>query len=688
MSLLYCDLETFSPVGLKKHGTYRYAAEAEVLLWTYAFDEGEVQCWDVTAEPEMPDDLKATLADENVTTVWHNGGGFDTVVLDAVGIHIPMSRVFDTMACAYAHSLPGSLDTLCQVLKVDASNVKHSTGKKLIQLFCKPRPKNMKVRRATSATHPKEWAEFVAYAKADITAMREVYAKLPKWNYKGFEYDLWLLDQKINRRGVAVDLELANAALRAADKAKEALAEEIAEQTSGEVQTAGQRDALLAYLWEAHGIHMEDLRKSTAESLLSSEDLPEDVRELLLIRSQATMTSTSKYKAFIDATSADGRFRGALRFCGASRTGRWSSVKVQLQNLARPTMKNAEIELAVSTIKQDSAHLVYDNVMKVLSNCIRGTIVSPKEQKLIVSDLANIEGRLAAWLAGEEWKIKAFNEFDAGVGADLYKLAYAKSFNVDAASVDKEQRSIGKVMELMLQYSGGVGAFVTGAATYRVDLDDMADKALPNIPEETIAEARKFLEYCTKEGSGTHDLSEKAFLACDSLKRLWRGAHPAISSYWKELEDAFREATNNIGVKIQARRCTFVRQGGWLRVILPSGRSLCYPAPKVDSDGKISYMGIHQFTRKWQRIDTYSGKLFENICQAVARDIMAYAMVEAEAQGYKIVLTVHDELICYAHDAPEYSIEGLERIMSQQPAWAEGLPLAAAGYEGYRYRKD
>lgn len=342
-------------------------------------------------------------------------------------------------------------------------------------------------------------------------------------------------------------------------------------------------------------------------------------------------------------------------------------------------------------------------VMELASNAIRGCIVAPKGKKLVIADLSNIEGRVAAWLAGEEWKLDAFRAYDAGTGHDLYAIAYAKAFNITPEEVmenkkngDGLMRQIGKVMELMLQYEGGVGAFLTGAATYGIDLDKLADVAWPNIPAHIKTEAANAWEWATKK-KRTFGLAQKTWMVCDSLKRMWREAHPAISSYWPELHSAFTHAVLNPGVNWPCRKMVFRRDGAWLRVALPSGRVLCYASPRAQ-DGKLTYKGINQYSRKWGNLSTYGGKLLENITQAVARDVFkgtdmreganvtTYQRIEDE--GFDILLAVHDELITEAPDTEDYNAEKLAALMVDAPPWAEGLPLAAAGFETKRYRKD
>ncbi len=375
------------------------------------------------------------------------------------------------------------------------------------------------------------------------------------------------------------------------------------------------------------------------------------------------------------------------RFMANGRIVSNSGRLFQPQNLYRPTMKAREIDFGIKALKTGSAYLVMDSVMEIAANAVRGCIVAPPGKKLVVADLSNIEGRFAAWVAGEEHLVKAFYDFDNGIGEDLYKVAYGKAFRVDPAGISKDQRAIGKVMSLMLQYAGGVGAFLTGAAVYHIDLDQMAAAARPAIPMAIWNEASGFYDWMVKERRSTFDLSRETFRVCESLKRMWREANPSIVAMWKGLEDGFRYCVNHDRQTRHVGKVALRRDGAWLRVILPSGRALCYVAPK--DDGKqLSYMGIDPYTRRWQRRKTYGGDVFESICQGGSRDIMGSSMPRAERAGYETILTVHDELICEAPDRPEFNAEGLSRIMSTNPPWAQGLPLAAGGFEAYRYRKD
>lgn len=698
MKLLWCDLETFSTVPINC-GTHRYAEEAEVMLWAYAIDNGPIKVWDVTTGSPMPADLQACLDDDECMTVWHNGAMFDLVVLaHAMDIHIPLTRVHDTLVQALSHSLPGSLGDLCEILRVPTDKAKDKAGKQLVQLFCKPRPATSKSTRATRLTHPVEWSKFVSYAGSDVEAMREVYQRMPKWNLNATELALWRIDQAINRRGMTMDVELARAALAAVDAAQIELKRRTKELTNGVVQAATQRDALLAHLLAEYGVALPDLQMSTIERRIQDPDLPIAMRELLAVRLQASTTSTSKYKTLLKAVSKDGRLRGTKQFNGASRTGRWAGRLFQPDNLPRPTLEQEDIDLGIDALKLGVADLLFENVMQLTSSSIRGCIVAPRGKKLVVADLANIEGRDQAWLAGEAWKLRAFRDYDTIIGYDakgkairkghdLYKLAYSKSFGIKPDDVSSDQRQVGKVQELALGYEGGVGAFLTFAAAYSIDLEDMADRAYSAVPSEILEEAAGMLSWTKKQKRPTFGLSDQAWIVCESFKRGWRYGHPNISQMWGDLAENVRAAIGNPGTTFHCRMLKIRRDGNWLRIGLPSGRALCYPSPQVE-DGTITYMGTNQYTRKWSRLKTYGGKLFENVCQAVARDVMAHNMPAIEDAGYQIVLSVHDELICEAPDSDEFNADHLASLLAANPPWAPDMPLAAAGFETYRYKKD
>lgn len=701
--MIYLDTETYSEVPIT-HGTYKYAANCEVMVVTYAFDDGPAHCWDLTAGEKMPGDLEYMVYDTD-EEVCAQGAMFDrNVTRLSKNLHLPIAfeRWRCTIVQALSHSLPGGLEKLCTILKVPVDQRKLDTGKKLIHLFCKPQAATRKVQRATRFTHPAEWKLFLEYATQDITAMRAVHQRLPKWNYRDTpgttgarELALWQLDQRINDRGICVDVPFATAAIATVKREQARLKGEVQERTGYDkeagtgVESAAKRDQLLAFILEAYGVDLPDMQKSTLERRQNDPDLPIEVRKLIGLRLESATTSTTKYNSLVRAVSSDGRLRGTKQFNGAQRTGRWAGRVFQPDNLPRPKHKQPEIEEFIEAALADCADLIFpDDVMGLASSAIRGCIIAPTGRKLIVSDLSNIEGRVCAWLGGAAWKLQAFRAFDAKQGPDLYNVSYANSFNIDPADVTKDQRQIGKVSELMLQYEGGVGAWVTGAATYKIDLEKMAEGAYPRLPFEVREEAEGFLKWTVKKKRSTFGLSEKAFVTCDTFKRLWRGAHPGIVELWPAILSACVRAVEQPGNTMLVGALKVDCQGVWLRIRLPSGRCLCYPNPQVSEKGELSYSGVNQYTRKWQRVKTYGGKLVENITQAIARDVLAEGMMAADAKGYEIVLTVHDEIIAETPDAPDFSIKDLAAIMSSTPAWAAGLPLAAAGFEAYRYKKE
>lgn len=682
---LWGDLETYCTVPIK-NGTYRYAEECEVMLFTYAFDDGPVELWDLTTGTPMPGDLEYALYDTDCE-VWFQNSMFDRTVLRLsknLRIEIAPERWHDTMVQALSHSMPGALDKLCEILDIEQDLRKHKTGKKLIHFFCKP----VDGGRNTGAMHPARWKEFCDYARSDISAMREAHHVMPRWNYVGSEYSLWLLDQRINDRGICIDTDLVASAISAVGIEQRRLAGRTQQLTSGAVQSATQRDVLLAYILADYGIDLPNMQASTLERRINDPDLPRTLRELLEVRLQSTTSSTSKYNALLRGISSDGRLRGTKQFNGANRTGRWAGRMFQPDNLPRPDMAADEIVQGIEAIKAGCADLMYDNVMRVCSNAIRGCIVAPPGKKLVISDLSNIEGRKGAWFGDEAWKLQAFRDYDAGTGPDLYKLSYAKAFNMNHEEVTKYQRQIGKVLELFLQYEGGVGAFLIGALAYGIDLNELAARGYETIPGDVLKEAEGFYAWKLDKKLTTYGLPSDVFIVCDSLKRMWRTKHPSLVTLWKEIEAAIRLAIRNPGTTFPCRKFKMRRDGAWLRVALPSGRALCYPNPRVDDNDKISYMGVNQYTRKWSRIYSYGGKFFENFCQAGARDVLAYNMPLIEENGYDIVLTVHDEVITEAPDKPQNNEDHLSLLLARVPHWAEGLPLSAGGFSGYRYRKE
>jgi DNA polymerase bacteriophage-type len=359
---LYLDTETYSECDLRAHGTHRYASHesTEITVAQWALDDGEPLVCDCTGRM-WPPHLIALLEDPSITVVAHNSVFDRTLIRKCWGIDVPVERWRDTMVKAMTHGLPGGLDKVGAALGVTEDKAKDKRGKELIQLFCKPRPKNHKLRRATRETHPAEWTEFLEYSRQDIVAMREIDHRLPSWNYKPghAELALWHLDQRINDRGFAVDVALAEAAIAAVKVEQARLKEEVHEATNGLVTSLSKRDQLLAYILAEYGVDLPDMKADTLRRRVDDPDLPDGVRLLLSLRLEATKTSTAKYKALVNAVSDDGRLRNTLQFAGAARTGRWSGRIFQPQNLMRESLSRDEINFAIEALKAGCAEVLW-----------------------------------------------------------------------------------------------------------------------------------------------------------------------------------------------------------------------------------------------------------------------------------------------------------------------------------------
>lgn len=663
----YLDIETFceTPISV---GAHRYAERAEVMVVSWAFGDGDPDVVDLTTGCSLPTDVVDAIRDPAVRIIGHNFGNFDRTVLRHRGIEVDPSRIHDTMVQAMAHGLPGGLEKLGVIFGIGDDEAKLKSGKALIQLFCKPRPKNMTLRRATRLTHPAEWADFLEYAKRDIPAMRYIFKHMPKWNYPGDpannryqgEYQNWLLDQAINDRGFLVDQDLARAAMTAVAKAEIVMNDRTDEMTDGDVERTSQRDKLLAHLLAVYGVSLPDMTKSTLERRVNDPELPAPVRELLAIRLDVTTTSNSKYKALLNSVSADGRLRGTLQFCGAPRTRRDAGRVFQPQNLPRPDMTPQQIDAGIVALKTGSAHLLFDSPIKLASNALRGSIVAAPERKLVVGDLEQIEARVLPWLAGEQWKLDAFRAYDAGEGPDLYCASATRLMGREIGKKDPERQSHGKVVELACGYGGALGAFRTFAAVYGVEMADSDAKA-----------------------------------AVDA----WRAANPAIADWddglWAKLNRAAFSALHQPGTVFEVNgKVSFEKWRSWLRFTLPSGATLCYADPQIIEDprmpGKmtLSYMGMNNYTRKWERLTTYGGKLSADATQSTARDIMWSGAQRLAQADYEIILRCHDELVMEVPDDPSYSLDFAIKQMTHRFDYIDdNLPLAAAGFEAYRYRK-
>lgn len=732
---LFIDHESFSAADLKKQGSYAYAEHpsTEIMLTTYAFDEGPVLCWDSTDGSKMPEDLRKGLRRvqrHKAKIVGANYLLFDRLLLrNCWGMDIDPRDILDTMVMAFRHSLPGSLAMQCEVLQIDDSLAKDKRGKALIQRFCKPTPKNYKVRRYSRETHPAEWAEFIEYARSDITAMREVFYAMPDWGNIEFENTVLAIDQRINDRGFFVDTALANAAIDAVKQHKIELQQEASDKW-GAGLTGAEFLPTLRELAPAHEIL--NAQKSTLNDLLADDDLPDDARTIIEMRLGASSTASTKYNPLLLGLSGDGRRRGCLQYGGASRTLRFAGKGFQPQNLARGYFSGEELETGIKMLLKGRAHWAFD-VAKLTASTVRSCIIPEPGKQLVVADYSNVEGRGLAWLAGEETALETFRS-----GLDIYCVTAGKMFGMEPDYIKKNRkdlRQIGKTCELALGYSGGVGAFVNMAKVTGLDLHGMAEMMKGTFPDPIWAGAKKGYEYAriqekNKKGFGgqkaerpSYDLPKNVWLTCDSIKRMWRESHPATIRFWRELEDGAMAAIKNPGksywagaevredgrkaIKITRTRGKDGSPGWWLKLEMPSGRILSYPgigisiekhvegpddwgiseSHRIEYRERIRYMGVNQTTRQWGKQYTYSGKLCENLCQAFCRDLLANALITVEEAGWPIILHIHDEIVTEVPDTDEYSEKELERLMCILPVWAKGFPLAAEGQRLKRYAK-
>lgn len=634
---LFLDTETFSGVDLKKVGAYAYAEHptTEIMICTYAIDEGRVQTWDCTESPTMPRELRKALrhvSRKKAKIVMANGLLFDRLVIrEKWGIDLPVSQIEDTMIMAFRHALPGSLDMQCQVLGVDAEHAKDKAGKALIKRFCKPTPKTYKIRRYTRETHPEEWAKFLRYAALDIVAMREVYWRIPDWGNSPKEDEILLIDQLINDRGFYVDVDLANAAIKAVQAHKEELKEEAWERFGGKL-TGNDFLPILRDIAPAFTIH--NAQKSTLNDLLEDPDFPDEGKALIEMRLGASSTASTKYNPLVNGLSADGRRRGCLQYGGAKRTLRWAGKGFQPQNLARGEYsddhegkikrREGESDVAfwvrshmltngINSLLRGTAHWAYD-ISKLTASTVRGCIIPAKGKKFVVADYSNVEGRGLAWIAGEKTALMVFR-----AGRDIYCETAGKMFGLDPEYIKanrKDLRQIGKACELGLGYGGGVAAFLQFAKNLGLDLYAMADVMKGTFPDHIWAAAKRGYEYARineakrppkpgkKDERPTYILPKNVWLTCDAIKRMWREAHPKTVAFWAELEDAVLCAIRNPGkaywagatVRPDGRKAlkivrtkakhdpTFDEErddpnaaGWWLKIELPSGRIMSYP---------------------------------------------------------------------------------------------------------------
>jgi DNA polymerase len=701
---LHLDYETRSEADLKKVGAYAYAEHpsTDVLCAAYALDDGPVKLW---FKGENTGNLQRAI--EAAATITAHNAQFERIITGFVmrrryGFKpIPIRKMRCTMVMAYALGLPGSLANAGAAVGLPVA--KDDLGRRLMLAMCKPR----RPKKGESGPgpfwreSPEDLARLGAYCATDVEVERLLEKRLLPLS--SAELELWFLDQKINDRGVFIDLPLAEAATKIVATIARRLDAAMFKASDSEVRGITDLSGLIAFC-KARGLaDIDSLAKDKLAELLIRDDLVPRVRRCLEIRQEGAKASVAKINALTAGRNADGRARGFLQF-HAANTGRWAGRRFQPQNLKRPENKKAVasvIDLILAG-DPDILELVHGPALSAVGDTIRGMVRAAPGAIITAADYSNIEGRVLAWLAGETWKIKAFAEFDAGRGADLYKLAYARAFGIPIEQVEDDMRQVGKVMELSLGYQGGPGAFAVMAKNYGVKIGEsyaLMHKLAPAVAADCEGQYRK-----RGRASG---MDRETWVAAETLKTLWRNAHPAIVQLWADLEAAAILAVEKPGMVVTCGNLRFRKSGSFLFMRLPSGRAMAYPYPLVMDvpyfgktkkaltyktvpdplkPGKIIPETDGSINMQWARISTYGGMMVENAVQAAARDILGVGMTALDARGYRLILHVHDEPISEDPAAFGSEVE-FRRLMTTLPRAYAGLPVTAGSFRAERYRK-
>lgn len=643
---LLIDLETYSSVDISKAGAFRYteSPDFEILLLAYAWNDGPVRVLDLTdplRRDELPDILSAIL-DPDTVKVAHNSAFERACLSRHLGRALPAGEWEDTMVLAAMNGLPQSLDAAGAALRLSEQKIKEGTS--LISYFCKPcKPTISNGRRTRNLPihAPEKWERFTEYCRRDVEVEQQIYYRLRSFPVTDFERRVWALDARINERGVLVDTELAEAAIAVDEAFTAAHSAELKRLTGLENPNSV---AQLKTWLTAVGIEADSLDKATVAELLETVTDP-TIRRVLELRRLLGKTSTKKYQAMLTAACEDDRVRGIMQYYGAGRTGRWAGRIVQPQNLPQNHLDGIDkVRELVRQRDLKSLELCYDNVPDVLSQLIRTALIAKPGHTFLVADYSAIEARVIAYLAGEKWRMDVFAE-----GGDIYCSSASQMFKVPVVKhgINGHLRQKGKIAELACGYGGGVGAL----KAFGADKMGLTEQEMQNIVTQ------------------------------------WRIASPKIPKFWRDTEDAARNALDTRG-RTYTLPCgvKYRRDAEALQCKLPSGRILSYWSAWLDDEGGIRFMGQNQTTRKWEKAKTWGGKLVENIVQAYARDCLAVALDRLDKAGYNIVFHVHDEIIAEAPDGSRW--EDMADIMGQPIDWAPGLLLRGDGYSTKFYMKD
>lgn len=665
MTVLSIDIETYSDIDLMKSGVYPYAESEsfQVLLFAYAFDDEPVKVIDLAQGEKIPEDVTEALFDEKTIKTAYNAAFERTCLAKHFGQAMPPEQWECTMAQALTLGLPISLAEVGKALKLPQDRQKSSAGTALIRYFCVPQKRRKEIDPylfddpylASHRNYPKDspakWEQFKAYNLQDVETERTIRRALANNSMSKTEHKIWCLDQAVNDRGVEVDAQLVDQAIKCASEHQEKLEEEAFQLTG--LDNPNSVAQLKKWLKEAEGLEVESLNKESIPGLLKQAE-SETVKRVLGIRQELAKTSIKKYTAMRNSKGKDNRIRGLFQYYGANRSGRWAGRLVQVQNL--PQNHLDDLDLARQLLRSgdyETIEMLYGNVPGTLSELIRTALVAKEGCKFTVADFSAIEARIIAWLAGEEWRMEVFRTH-----GKIYEASASQMFKVPIEEITKGNplRQKGKIAELALGYGGAAGAL----------------KAMGAL----------------KQGLKESELKP--------LVNTWRNANPKITQLWWDVEGAAMEAVMGQGNRSYlGKHLTFGIGHVDVNTIalfikLPSGRELAYVRPRIEKDPKygkdmITYEGYEQ--GKWSRLKTYGPKLAENIVQAIARDCLAAAMLRLDEHGFKIVMHVHDEVVI---ETPEEDdcLDEVCRIMGQPLDWAPELPLPADGYETKYYRKD
>lgn len=675
---LSVDIETYSDTDIGKAGLYKYAQSPafQILLFAYSLDGGPVEVVDLTGPGRgIPADIRRHLLSPQTLKHAYNAA-FEWYCLSRyLGLEpcredspLPAEDWIRQWRCTMLHGMylgyPAGLDAAGKALGLPQDKQKMAAGKALIRYFCGPCPptkSNGNRTRNLPRHDPEKWRLFKAYNAQDVQTEMEIERRLSAFPVPAAVQAQWETDQRINLRGVGVDMELVEGARDMDSRVREAYLREAAEITG--LDNPNSVAQLTRWLREATGEEIGGLTKSAVSNLLKGGLENKEARRMLEIRQELGKTSNKKYGALTMAACGDGRVRGLLQFYGANRTGRWAGRIVQPQNLPRTYISGELLPLARRLVKTRSGEALrwsFGSVADTLSQLIRTAFTAAPGNTLLDADFSAIEARVIAWLAGEEWVLDVFRTHGR-----IYEATASQMFHIPLERIKKgnpeySYRQKGKVATLALGYQGGVGAMRAMDSGH--ELDSLSDEDVRGLVE------------------------------------LWRSANPRIVGLWAAVEaaafDAVQDGKRSV---LQGGRLEFGREMepdrglDFLTIRLPSGRKLYYPRPHIAANryGRpaIGYWGQDQASKRWGPLETYGGKLVENITQAIARDCLAEAIERLEAAGYPVVFHIHDEVVV---DAPpgRQCLEEMERILTEPPEWAEGLPLNADGWANEFFKKD